>query len=161
MPENMAILEKAGDHFRFSADFSFEDAGPQRLRYHLLRLTVAGLKEQDVEDLGELGRLAFQDSDVTEQAKKIMERPDASRLARAIADIVRQAGVVRGLVKPREALFGAVLGAYAGLQNVEGLDQMSVATLGAIDGAIAMSTSRFIEHNIDRQAWFEYLRMEA
>ncbi len=160
MPENMAILEEAGDHFRFSADFSLEDAGPQRLRYHLLRLTVAGLTERDVEDLGELGRLAFQHSDVAEQAKKIMERPDTSPLARAIADIVRQAGRVRGPVKPREVLFGAVLGAYAGLQHVQGLDEVSVAILGAIGGSIAMSTSQLIEENIDRQAWSEYLRME-
>ncbi len=61
---------------------------------------------------------------------------------------------------PREALFGAVLGAYAGLQRVEGMDEMSVATLGAIGGAVAMSTSRFIEQNIGRQAWSEYVRAD-
>ncbi len=49
------MLDDAGDRFRLSADFGFEDAGPQRLRYHLLRLTVLGLNRQDVEDLVELG----------------------------------------------------------------------------------------------------------
>ncbi len=72
--------------FSIQCRLTLEDAGPQRLRYHLLRLTVAGLTEHDVEDLGEPGRLAFQDSDAAEQAEKIVERPDASPLARPIAD---------------------------------------------------------------------------
>lgn len=42
----------------------------------------------------------------------------------------------------------------------KGLDEVSDATLGAIGGAIAMSTSQLIAENIDRQARFEYLRMQ-
>ena len=88
---------EAGERFRSAVGLGLEDAGARRLRYHLLRLSVAGLTRKDVADLGELGRPAFQESDVTEQAAKIKQRPDASPLAFAIADILERAGSgVRG-----------------------------------------------------------------
>jgi hypothetical protein len=109
------ISREAGERFDDAVGFGFEDARLLHLSYHLLRLTVVGLTQADVEDLGELGRLAFQESDVTQQTAKIKQRPDAS-LAFAIADIVEQAG--QGLSGPaarRPVMFGAVLGAYTAL----------------------------------------------
>jgi hypothetical protein len=157
--EEMAYL--AGELFRVAAGFSFEDAEPRRLRYHLLRLTVVGLAKEDVADLGELGRLAFQGSDVKTQATKIKQRVDASPLAFAIADIVEQAGdVVGGRVDPKAVMLGAVLGAYTSLGGASDVPESSVATLGAIGGAVAASTSTFVADNINQQSWFEYLRMD-
>jgi hypothetical protein len=106
-----------------------------------------------VADLGELARLAFQGSDVAEQAAKIKERADVSPLAFAIADIVGQAGT-------RAVMLGAVLGAYAFLSDVPDMDEPSVAILGAVGGALAASGSQLVVDNVDRQAWSDYLRMD-
>jgi len=155
------MARRAGEFFRVAAGFSIEDAEPQRLRYHLLRLTVVGLTQEDVADLGELSRLAFQDSDVKKQATKIKERVDASPLAFAIADVVEQAGdILGGRVSPKTVLFGAVLGAYTSLGGASDVPESTVATLGAIGGAVAVSTSTFVTDNINRKSWFEYLRMD-
>jgi hypothetical protein len=156
MSETTDISRAAGDQFRSASDFSFSDAERQRLRYHLRRLTVVGLTRQDEEDLLELGRLAFLDADVTEHATKIKQRSDASPLAFAIADILDQAG--RGNLKA--VMLGAVLGAYTSLRGVPEVDQSAVAVLGAIGGAVAMSTGNFISENIDRRSWDDYLRKE-
>lgn len=155
------VFRRAGERFRSAANTSLEDAGPQRLRYHLLRLTVVGLTREDVRELGELARLAFQDADVREQASKIKQNPDASPLAFAIADIVEQASTgLGGAVSPKSVMFGAVLGAYAGLDAIPDVNAPFAATLGAIAGAIATSTSTFVTDDISRQSWFEYLRMD-
>ncbi len=161
MADTEDIFRRAGEHFRSAANTSLEDAGPQRLRYHLLRLTVVGLTRKDVQDLGELARLAFQDSDVREQATTIKQSADASPLAFAIADIVEQASTgLGGAVSLKSVMFGAVLGAYAGLDGNPDVSAPFAATLGAIAGAIATSTSTFVTDNISRQSWFEYLRMD-
>ncbi len=161
MAEANDLSREAGGHFRSAVDLSFEDAMQQRLRYHLLRLTLVGLTREDVEDLGELGRLAFQESDVTGQATKIKQRPDASSLAFAIADILERAGGgVRGPVSLRTVMLGAVLGAYASLGGVRDDAQTAAAVLGAIAGAVATSTRTFVLDNIDRRATAEYLSME-
>ena len=155
------ISREAGEHFRSAADFSFQDAMQRRLRYHLLRLTVVGLSQDDVEDLGELGRLAFQDSDVTEQSTKIKERADASFLAFAIADIVERASTGRpASVSLGTVLLGAVLGAYAALGGIPKEEESTVAVLGAIGGAVAVATSTIILDNVDREGLADYLRME-
>ena len=161
MPGTDEMAHRAGEFFRVAAGLSFEDAEPQRLRYHLLRLTVVGLTKEDVADLAELGRLAFQDSDVKKQATKIKQRVDASPLAFAIADIVEQAGdVLGGRVSTKTVMLGAVLGAYTSLGGASDVPQSSVATLGAIGGAVAVSTNAFVADNINQKSWFEYLRMD-
>lgn len=161
MSETTKISREAGQHFRSAADLAFEDARSERLRYHLLRLTVVGLTKDDVQDLGELARLAFQESDVTEHVSKIKQRADASSLAFAIADILERAGSGgRGTVSLKAAMFGAVLGAYTSLDDNPDVDKSAVAVLGAVGGAVATSTSAFIVDNINQQSWGEYLRMQ-
>lgn len=158
MDEANDIARGAGGLFSSAAATSFEDAGARRLRYHLLRLTTAGLSRTDVEDLVELGRLAFQDSDVTDQATKIQQRSDVSSLAFAIADIVQTAANA-GRGGSKAVMLGAVLGAYASLTHVPAVDESFAGTLGAIGGAVAMSTSTFITDNITSQSWSEYVNM--
>jgi hypothetical protein len=150
------IAEESGESFRIAVGFGFEDAQLRRLRYHLLRLTAieGGLTQDDVRDLSELGSLALGESVVTEQSEGIKERPESSRLAVAIADIV-QAGSPRGT--RREVMFGAVLGAYASLGRIKGVDELTVATIGAISGAVAVSTNNFIMEINDHQSWSQYL----
>ena len=155
------LSREAGEHFRSSTDLSFDDAMQRRLRYHLLRLTVVGLTSDDVEDLSELGRLAFQDSDVTEQSTKIKQRPSASPLAFAIADILERAGGGRpASVSLRTVMLGAVLGAYTALGGVPDDHRSTAAVLGAVGGAIATSTSAVILANIDQLGSIEYLANE-
>jgi hypothetical protein len=84
----------------------------------------------------------------------IKQRADVSALAFAIADIVGQAGSGHNL---RAVMLGAVLGAYTSLGSVGENDQKSAAILGAIGGAVAMSTSIFIDANLKQQASAEYL----
>jgi hypothetical protein len=162
MSQPQDISREAGRRFSGAGGFSFEDAQLLHLRYHLLRLTVIGVTQEDVTDLAELGRLAFQESDVAQQVAKIKQRSDASPLAFAIADIVEQAGSGIGGVPagPRAVMWGAVLGAYTGLGEEQPNRQLDAAVLGAIGGAVAVSTSTFVAERVDQQAWAEYLRTE-
>jgi hypothetical protein len=154
MSDSMDVSRAAGDRFGSAMGFSLGDAEQRRIRYHLLRLTVAGLTRQDVTDLGELARLAFQDSDVTQQATMIKERADASPLAFAIADIVERSPN-RGS-SSRPAMLGAVLGAYAAFGDG---DRQDAAISGAVAGAVAACTSNFIVEQVDRMAWSDYVDM--
>ena len=162
MSQSEDISRDAGERFSNAGCFSLEDAQLLHLRYHLLRLTVVGLTQEDVTDLAELGRLAFQESDVAQQVAKIKQRSGTSPLAFAIADIVEQAGGGTGGVPAsrRAVMWGAVLGAYTGLGENQPNQQLNAAVLGAIGGAVAVSTSTFVVDRIDQQAWAEYLRTE-
>ncbi|MBT2546670.1 hypothetical protein J7E99_40010, partial [Streptomyces sp. ISL-44] len=107
------VSRRAGELFRSGGDRILDDVGRRRIQYHLLRLTLVGLTRDDVEDLRELARLAFEDADVTGQAAKIKERAGASTLAVAIADIVEQARAAGPQGSRAQVMMGAVLGAYA------------------------------------------------
>jgi len=161
MPDGDNLPGQASEIFGFAAQLSFEDAMQRRLRYHLFLLSGVGLHRDEVDDLGELGRLSFGESDVTGQATKIKERAAVSSLAFAIADIVERAGGgVGGPVSRREVFTGAVLGAYAALSDSAGMDQTTVAILGAIGGAVALPASAFIADRIPEVGLSEYLSMK-
>lgn len=85
------LSREAGELFDSGRRRIFDDVGQRRLHYHLLRLAAAGVGSDEVDDLRELGRLAFADLDVTAQAKRIRERPGAGALAVAIAGVVERA----------------------------------------------------------------------
>jgi hypothetical protein len=161
MPDGDDLPRKAGDAFGFATEMFFEDARLRRLRYHLIRLTVAGLQRDEVEDLGELGRLAFEESDVSGQAAKIKERAGASPLAFALADIVERAGAgVGGPVSRRGVYIGAVFGAYAAMSSAAGIDKTMVAILGAIGGAVATPASAFTADQNPAESLSGYLSMK-
>ncbi|WP_431683417.1 hypothetical protein [Kitasatospora sp. KL5] len=143
-----------GDAYRIARDFVFEDAALGRLRYHLLRLTTAGLGHEEVDDLRALGRLAFDGADTSELAVRIRDRAGASRLAVAFVDVVEQAGREdeRGPV-----LVGAVLGAYASLGRVGRADTQAAALLGAVGGAVVAATRPFVDRRIQQEGLDAYL----
>jgi DNA-binding transcriptional ArsR family regulator len=144
---------EAGELFRFGRDFIFDDVAQRRFHYHLLRLTTAGLTEADVEELYKLGRLAFEDLDVTEQSTRIKQRADASTLAVAIADILEAAsGGHRARV-----MIGAVLGAYAVL-GIPHENRSTASVLGAVGGALA--TNPVVLDRIDDVGLTEYFSMQ-
>jgi hypothetical protein len=109
----------------------FEDARIG-LRYPLLRLSLLGLSQRDVKELTELGPTVIQEEDVSEAAKRIGERRDASPLTVVIAGIVHNAEKR----DERDVLLGAIFGAFAGLES----RRMREAILGAIGGALAATT---------------------
>jgi hypothetical protein len=153
------FADDAGERYEWGAGFAFQDAMQRRLRYHLLRLTVAGLSQAEVVQLVELARLAFDDADVTDQVAAIRERPDASPLASAIAAIVGRAGHDGGAGRAAVTV-GAVVGAYAGLHDTGGHDRTYAAVLGATGGAIAASFGPFIRERIAEIGAAEYLRTD-
>jgi hypothetical protein len=164
MTTSAEVSRAAGEQFRSAARFAFEDATQRRLRYHLIRLTVVGLTQEDVQDLSELARLAFQDADLTEQANKVKQRAGVSPLAFAIADILEQAaGVLGGRVDNKMLMLGSVLGAYTAVATAGSgageLAETTVAIQGALGGAVALSTSSVILDNIKQESADEYLRM--
>ena len=53
MSETQALRDDAGRRFEDAVGFAFEDAEQRRLRYHLLRLTVAGLGHDEIRPLVE------------------------------------------------------------------------------------------------------------
>lgn len=160
MPQTNDMAHAAGDHVDFVAGMALQDVRQRRFRYHLLRLTVAGLTERDLDELIELARLAFEDSDVSAQATRIRDRADASPLAFAIADIAARTPKVEGPLGQKAAVLGAVLGAYASVRDVDGVDQATVAALGAVGGAVAMTASNFILSMLEQVTLAEYLRMD-
>ncbi len=88
-------------------------------------------------------------------------RETASPLAVAIADIVDDSP--RG--RKRMAMAGALFGAYAGLANtrLSGPDDLlktMVGILGAIAGAIAVSTSAFIQGEMVVKSWGDFVERE-
>ena len=52
---------------------------------------------------------------------------------------------------------GAVLGSYASSGRINGVDELLVATIGAIAGAVAVTTNNFIGEINDPQSWSHYL----
>jgi hypothetical protein len=161
MSENETLAGDAGERFKRGAGVAFEDAMLRRLRYHLLRLTLVGLSREEVEQLSELARLAFEDADVTDQVTAIRQRPDVSPLASAIAAIVERVEPDNGARAGRaDVMVGAILGAYAGLSDSGGGDQMHAAVGGAIGGAIAASVSGFVQQRIVEVGAADYLRMD-
>lgn len=156
------FAREARENFRSVADYTVADAQLRRFRYHLLRLTATELSREDIPNLVELGRLAFQGADVAGQADAIKQRPGVSELAAAIAGIAAEGGRVgdRGA-----ALLGAVLGAYISLigagANIPENDRKAAAILGAIAGATALSTGTFILDNLEKQGSADYFRSEA
>ena len=146
----------AGERFRTAAGLAFEDARLRRFRYHLRRLSLAGLTDADERDLRELGRAAFQDLDVADLVARIRQRPDAGPLVSAIADVLATAGIgVRGPVPPSTVLLGAVLGAYTSLTLAGEADRPAAAVSGAVSGAVALGVGSVVL-GTNRDAWPEY-----
>ncbi|MEW1911011.1 hypothetical protein AB0442_21600 [Kitasatospora sp. NPDC085895] len=147
---------ETGRAFRIARDFVFEDAALGRLRYHLLRLTTVGLTRDEVEDVRELGRLAFDGADPAGCAARIRDRAGASRLAVAFVEIVERA-------EPDErgpVLVGAVLGAYAGLGSVGSGEGTAAALLGAVGGAVVAASRFFVERRMQLEGPAVYLGAE-
>ena len=163
MSETHSLPRNAGERFENSVDFAFQDALQRRLRYHLLRLTVVGLSRDEVPLIVDLARHAFDDADVTDQARAIRERPGASVLASAIAGVVERSRGGSTFASRGEVVIGAVVGAYAGLMDAGGGhddDATAAAVLGAVGGGTAASVGRFIQEQIAAVGVAEYLRTD-
>ena len=158
MSETHTIQDDSGERFEEAAQLAFEDAEQRRLRYHLLRLTVAGLSHDEIPPLVELGRLAFDGADVIEQVRVIKERPGATPLASALASIVERGPVSAQFATRGDVLIGAVTGAYAGMRDAGSGDAGQAAVLGAVGGATAAAVGRFIQDRITEVGESEYLR---
>ena len=161
MSETGTFSHEAGEQFDTAARFGFEDAMQRRLRYHLLRLTVVGLTQQDVQELGELARLAFEGSDVSQQAATISQRVDASPLASAIAEIMQKATAgPGGPVRMPVVMLGAILGAYTALHHAGEPAQSDAAVAAAVGGAVAATVSGPVLEIIDQVGTAEYVRTD-
>jgi len=161
MSETRAIRDDAGERFEEAARFAFEDAQQRRLRYHLLRLTVAGLSHDEIRPLVELGRLAFAGADVSGQVHAVRERPGATSLASALASIVERGPVSPQFATRADVLLGAVTGAYAGLLNAGSGDGTQAAVLGAVGGGTAAAVGQFVRERITEVGEAEYLRPDG
>jgi H+/Cl- antiporter ClcA len=161
MSETRTFSHDAGDQFDSAANFGFEDAMQRRLRYHLLRLTVVGLTQLDVQELGELARLVFEGSDASQQATIISQRVDASPLASAIAQIMQKAAAgLDGPVRMPVVMLGALLGAYTALHHAGEPSQSDAAVAAAVGGAVAATVSGLVLDMIDQVGAAEYVRMD-
>ena len=135
------VVGEARQWFDFVTSMQREDAEQGRLRYHLLRLTACGLRHEDLPALLELGRLAFQGSDVADQVARIDAEAGASALARVIADVVGRTGSAGG--PTREVMLGAVLGAYLAVARSQIRDE------AAVQGAVAAASAAWAASMID------------
>jgi hypothetical protein len=158
MSQTETFARHADEYFGRGVGLAFDDAERRLLRYHLLRLTVVGLKPEERGPLCELARLLFEGADVADQVTAIRERRDASPLASTIVTIVERAGQDDRTPGRAEVMIGAVVGAYAALGRVAGLDEAQVAIVGAIGGAIAASASPLIQERIAEVGTADYVQ---
>jgi hypothetical protein len=148
-----SVSQIAGSNYESATQFSFGDAR-NGLKYVLLRLSQLGLPIEDQEQLRELGRLAFNGSDVKHVADRITNTESTSPLAMAIADIVLRSGTE--MTSKKMAMLGAVFGAYAAISS--GGPNESV--LGAIAGAVAVSTSELLQNVQQRDCWMNFVERD-
>ena len=145
-----ALAQQAGAHATTATAHSFDDAR-NGLHYVLLRLSLLGLTEPERAQLEDLARLAFHAEDLTAAAAQITSSPTASPLAVAVADLVAQSPGA-----PQHTLLGAVFGAYAGLETAgePGEGSRWSAVLGAIAGAVAVTTTKWLQADAERAQHF-------
>jgi hypothetical protein len=139
---------EAGDYFVAGKNLTEED-GRLGLKYILERLELAGLTDQDRNNLADLIVAACADQDVSGLADRVRNAISASSLATAIADIVQKANSHR-----KAAALGAVLGAHgtvapfgAGRDPVEGAIAGAVAASAIAlinDGGLGLGISEFL-----------------
>jgi hypothetical protein len=139
--------EEIEETLEFAFRQSVEDFS-RGLSQTLGRLRVVGLSTRDVEELRELVQMVIQKGDVDEVAERIMARQGASTLALTIASIMRGVEVSseEGAKAARERLLATLLGAFAGL----GTGRRRDAVLGAMGGALAVTTSSVIQERVER-----------
>jgi hypothetical protein len=158
MTEQQSPALEAGSDYDFATDFSLQD-GRNGLRYMLLRLSLLGLTAEEQLELRELARLAFSGVSVSEVADRI-KGSGASQLAVAIADIAhraeRGAGDRTGV---KAALLGAIFGAYGAIRSGRSHGG-SEAVLGAVAGAVAMTTHEFLLKEHLNSGWTEFAQRQ-
>lgn len=147
------VVARAGQWFDFVTQMQREDLEQRKLRYHLLRLTACGMRSDEVPALLELGRLAFLDLPVADQAERITTDPAAGVLARVIADIVARTASGNGPV--RLTMLGAVLGAYLAVARSEIL--LEAAVDGAIAGASSAWAASMVQELHGAGSWTDYV----
>jgi hypothetical protein len=147
------VVARAGQWFDFVTQMQREDLEQRKLRYHLLRLTACGMRSDEVPVLLELGRLAFLDLPVADQAERITTDPAAGVLARVIADIVARTASGNGPV--RLTMLGAVLGAYLAVARSEIL--LEAAVDGAIAGASSAWAASMVQELHGAGSWADYV----
>jgi hypothetical protein len=158
MAEQNSVSRDAGSNYGFAIGLSSGDAR-NGLKYVLLRLSSLGLTAEDQQELRELARLAFNDLDVKDAAERIT-KTSASPLALAIADIVQNAGgSFENMVSTKMALLGAVFGAYTAIRPGRS-DDGSEGVLGAIAGAVAVSTNEFLQNMHQNDSWMNFVQRE-
>jgi hypothetical protein len=138
---------KAGESYRAALELTMGDAHAG-LKYHLLRLSLLGLSEQDQKQLRELAELAFRDQDVAPSVDQINARKNASPLAVALADLIATAQ------HKRMAVLAAVFGAYVGLASGSE-SKVTNGISGAIAGVVAVTTNDFVLHQLDLTRFIE------
>jgi hypothetical protein len=105
----------------------------------LLRLSLAGLTTDEQEQLLDLGAKIFSGVDADNVASKITSNEQTTPLAIAIASIVQKSRLSKKM-----AMLGAVFGAYSAL----GKPNPENCTLAAAAGAVALSTSEFLQKEV-------------
>lgn len=159
MTEQSSAPPDAGVNYDFAIGLSFDDAR-NGLKYVLLRLSLLGLSAEDQQELRELARLAFNELDLKNVATRITNTNTASPLAVAIADIVQRAGEKSASsTSTKMAMLGAVFGAYAVIREGRSNGE-SEGVLGAIAGAVAVSTGEFLQNMHQNDSWANFIQRE-
>jgi hypothetical protein len=151
--------ERLLERYDLSAIDAFEDAREDRLRYSLLRLTLAGLGREDVKSLAEIGELVFAGSDASGAVEGVRARRGAAPLARVIATVVER-GADRP-VDPRHTLLGALSGAHVGLLAGTEAERAGLAIIGAMAGAAAAACVPLALESAERVGAAAYTRQEG
>jgi hypothetical protein len=146
-----AFARRASEAYKAAFDLSREDGALRAFKYLLLRLTVGGLRMEEVDELRKVGKAVFAGSDPTSAANKVLKDTSSSPLAIAIAS----AALTEPPISRQRALLGSALGAHASLAMSGGTPDSGLVVYAAVIGSATAETTHVI-HEFVGAEWKEF-----
>ena len=137
----------AGD-YKAAIDLCTEDGRLRRFKYLLERLTVGGLRMDEVPPLRKVGEAVFGGKDPSAAAARVLNHASATPLAVAIAS----AALKDSNASRQRSLLGAVLGAHASVGMARGQADIGLVVYAAVIGSATGETTQMI-HDFVGNNW--------
>jgi len=139
--DSAAFARGADEHYREAIALCEEDGRLRAFKYLLLRLTVGGLRMNEVDELRKVGQAVFAGSDPGPAAQEVLSDTSSSPLAVVIA----QAALKETTESRQRAVLGAVLGAHANIAMSGGEVDTGLAVFAATVAAATAETTSIIQ----------------
>ena len=146
-----AFARDAAAHFKSAIDLCNEDGRLRAFKYLLLRLTVGGLRMDEVGHLRKIGEAVFAGKNARAAIDKVLTQANSSPLAVAIASAASK----ESNPSQQRSLLGAVLGAHASIGMGGGQADAGLVVFAAIIGSATGETTQLIHEFVGSQ-WEQF-----